>query len=189
MRQVVQIVPRISPSQDGVGDYALILARELRASHDIDTLFLIGNPTQRSGREIDGFLIEYLGARREVGLVELLVKHAANPVLLNYVGPGYDRNSCPFWLLRGLRVWKQEVPQGHLITMFHELYSEGPPWTRAFWTNPFQRQIAAGIARLSDVVRTNVGVMERRLERMVPALKGKVDCVPVFSNVGETEDS
>jgi len=191
MHQLLQIVPRMAPGQDGVGDYGLTLARELRRRYALDTTFVGGAPNWQGASEVEGFRVLNASGQSGAGLARLLkgLTSKGSTVMLNYVGPGYDRNSCPFWLLRGLKDWKMDRQQCRWITMFHELYSEGPPWTRSFWSNPVQRHIAAGIARISDVVVTSVGVMEKRLQEMVPVLRGRIDCVPVFSNVGETEDS
>jgi hypothetical protein len=42
--QIIQIVPRLPPSVDGVGDYAYLLARQLRAAHGIQTHFVVCDP-------------------------------------------------------------------------------------------------------------------------------------------------
>ncbi len=39
--QIIQIVPRLTPAIDGVGDYTFLLAKQLRAAHDIDTQFVV----------------------------------------------------------------------------------------------------------------------------------------------------
>ena len=39
--EIVQIVPRLPPAIDGVGDYAFILARQLRVAHGIQTRFVV----------------------------------------------------------------------------------------------------------------------------------------------------
>jgi hypothetical protein len=41
-QKIYQIVPRLHPRIDGVGDYALSLARQLRHDYGIDTHFIIG---------------------------------------------------------------------------------------------------------------------------------------------------
>jgi hypothetical protein len=41
-QKIHQIIPRLPPAIDGVGDYALSLARQLRHDYDIDTHFIIG---------------------------------------------------------------------------------------------------------------------------------------------------
>jgi hypothetical protein len=44
MAHITQIVSRLPPAIDGVGDYAYLLARELRAAHNIDTVFIVCDP-------------------------------------------------------------------------------------------------------------------------------------------------
>ncbi|PEN06506.1 hypothetical protein CRI93_09495 [Longimonas halophila] len=73
-----------------------------------------------------------------------------------------------------------------MITMFHELYATGPPWTSAFWLSPVQRYIAAQLARLSSAIVTNRAKSAAWLRRYVPA-ETPVRIQPVFSNVGEPE--
>ncbi len=43
--EVIQIVPRLPPAVDGVGDYAYRLAKQLRAAHGIHTRFVVCDPT------------------------------------------------------------------------------------------------------------------------------------------------
>lgn len=45
LNQIIQVVPRLPPAVDGVGDYALLLARQLRAAHGIQTVFIVCDPT------------------------------------------------------------------------------------------------------------------------------------------------
>ena len=49
MSEIIQIVPYLPPSISGVADYAYLLARELRAKHDIRTCFLVCDPGWNGG--------------------------------------------------------------------------------------------------------------------------------------------
>jgi hypothetical protein len=104
-------------------------------------------------------------------------------VLLHYVGYGYARRGCPYWLGDGLKKWRASGQRRVLITMFYEVYASGPPWRSSFWTAPFQRSIAAALARTSEACRTNM----RRYARILERISGKagISVMPVFSNVGE----
>jgi hypothetical protein len=51
---VTQIVPALPPDVDGIGDYALQLARRLRANHGVETYFIVGDPSWK-GQEVEGF--------------------------------------------------------------------------------------------------------------------------------------
>ena len=189
--QLVQIVPRLPPAMDGVGEYGLTLAHELRTAHGIETRFFCGKPGWEGPAEVDGFRVRSAGQRSGEALDRFLSEEVSEDavVLLNYVPTGYDRNSCPFWLLGALKRWDEAEGRGRLVTMYHEIYGGGPPWTRAFWTFLRQRHIAARIARQSVAVRTNVAVVHDRLEKLAPRHRGRIACVPVISNVGESAGS
>jgi hypothetical protein len=55
VRTIYQIVPRLPPLIDGVGDYSLQLARTLRENHNIDSKFIIGDPSWLGPTELEGF--------------------------------------------------------------------------------------------------------------------------------------
>ena len=59
--EIVQIVPRLPPSISGVGDYAYLLARELRATHDIHTHFIVCDPFWEGAENVEQ-LIQRWGA-------------------------------------------------------------------------------------------------------------------------------
>jgi hypothetical protein len=46
--QIIQIVARLPPAVDGVGDYASLLAKQLRAAHNIRTVFVVCDPSWRN---------------------------------------------------------------------------------------------------------------------------------------------
>ena len=52
---VISILPRLPPSIDSVGDYALNLARQLRKDFNIQTYFIVGNPQCHGAEEVEGF--------------------------------------------------------------------------------------------------------------------------------------
>jgi hypothetical protein len=52
---ILQIVPRLPPAIDGVGDYALNLARQLRQDFSIHTHFLVCDPNWNGKTELEGF--------------------------------------------------------------------------------------------------------------------------------------
>src|SRR5205814_3803622 len=86
---VLQIVPRLPGTFDGVGDYALNLARALSADYGITTTFLVAEKTSVSSR--GGFtIVSGLDTSR---LTELA--RANSHVVLHYANYGYqaDRKS------------------------------------------------------------------------------------------------
>jgi hypothetical protein len=157
--RVLQIVPRLPPPEEGVGSYALCLERAL-TGHGISTCFLTAE---------------------EGGLAQRLERAEADAVLLHYANYGYQRRGCPFWLPGALRRCRR------LVTVFHEVYATGPPWRSSFWTQPFQRRIAAAVARTSDALITSLDLYVRRIGRA--AAPEKTWVTPVFSTVGEPREA
>jgi hypothetical protein len=206
---VVQIVSRLPPSIDGVGDYAFLLAQQLRTAYGINTHFVVcdtdwkpedaGQRTEggegkseignrKSEMQLDGFPVHQL---REPSAAELLsvLSQAGMPqtVLLQYVGYGYEKRGCPVWLVNGIDAWRKAQSAKRLVTMFHELYAFGPPWRSSFWTSPVQRWIAQTLARRSDHCFTNRMVSATWLAAASQHQVNAISVLPVFSNLGEQE--
>jgi hypothetical protein len=157
--RLLQVVPRLPPPAEGVGSYAISLQEALE-SHGITTRFLTA---------------------MEGGLADRLAAAGEDAVLLHYANYGYQRRGCPFPLPGALRRWRRGG--GRLVTVFHEVYATGPPWRSSFWTQPFQRRIAAAVARTSDALVTSLDLYVRRIGPA--AAPGKTVVTPVFSTVGE----
>jgi hypothetical protein len=184
--EIIQIVPYLPPAASGVGDYAYLLARELRAAHGINTRFLVADEHWNGGAIIDGFPVDSIAHCGAAQLEKLLgVSKAAVPVMVHYVGYGYEKRGCPLWLMRGLESWKGKKSSHRLLVMFHELYAFGPPWRSSFWNSPVQRWITARLARLADRCRSNYRLAAMELERLAPNQAGRIEVSPVFSNFGE----
>jgi len=158
--RVLQIVPRLPPPEEGVGSYALCLEQAL-AVHGISTHFL---------------------TPEEGGLARRMEEAEADAVLLHYANYGYQRRGCPFWLPGALRRSRAR----RRVTVFHEVYATGPPWRSSFWTQPFQRRIAAAVARTSDALITSLDLYVRRIGPAASPEKTWV--TPVFSTVGEPRE-
>lgn len=163
-----QLIPRLPPPVCGVGDHARGLATALAA------------------QGVESVLVPYQAATdwRQV-LRRSATQAGAVTWLVHYSGYGYARRGAPLGLLRELRRLRRECPGVRLLTMFHELYAGGPPWTSAFWLSPLQRHVAAGLARLSDAVFTN---REASAEWLRARVSVPVTVRPVFSNFGESVD-
>src|SRR5207302_4436653 len=149
--EIVQIVPYLPPAISGVGDYAILLARELQSSHGISSRFVLVSD-ERSLETPDDFPVSVIG-RRTASLIEAL--HGRNVVCLHYVGYGYQKRGYPAWLARGLRTWKRENGTCNLVTMFHEIFATGKIWNSSFWLSRLQRRVARSIANTSDSLLTN----------------------------------
>ncbi|MFM5998459.1 MAG: glycosyltransferase family 1 protein [Dolichospermum sp.] len=187
---VIAIVPRLPPAIDGVGDYALNLARQLRKDFNIHTHFIVGNSTWQGTSEIEGFNVSQVTDNSANILVNVLSNyHSSSPVLLHYVGYGYAKRGCPIWLVDGLQRWKSLYPKSNLVTMFHELYASGyPPWTSSFWLSPLQKSLAVRLTQLSDRCITNRQDCANTLNQLTRFSKPEIIIQPVFSNIGELKE-
>ena len=175
---VLQIVPHLPGTFDGVGDYALNLARALSADHGITTTFLVAGRTSATSKE--GFaVISGLDAAEPA---ELARGH--EHVILHYVNYGYQARGVPFSLRAFVKTLRRQL-RGRWVSTFHELYASGPPWKSAFWLRPFQVRIARDIINASTSCVVSNAPIEQAIHGYDP--KKKVYTVPVMSNFGEPE--
>jgi len=185
---IIQIVPRLPPAIDGVGDYALNLARQLRKDFGIQTHFIVGNPTWTGELEVDGFPIGHVTDSSANRLIKLLNDRSC-PVILHYVGYGYAQRGCPVWLVDGLQRWRSLYPQRSIVTMFHEIYaSSDRPWESSFWLSPLQKNLAIRLAQISDRLITSNRLYTQILEKLSMGKHSNIPALPVFSNIGEPHE-
>jgi len=185
--EIIQIVPHLTPTISGVGDYSLLLAGELRHSHNINTHFIVGDPQWEGPPEIDGFLVTKV-SERSASHFESLLRDTAGvdkPLLLEYSGYGYEKRGCPFWLVKGLESWKRLNAKCRLLVMFHELYAFGPPWRSSFWNHALQKWMVKSLAKSSEHSFTNLQRYMRVLRSITRLPEANFSVHPVFSNVGE----
>ncbi|MEA5467362.1 hypothetical protein [Spirulina sp. 06S082] len=182
-----QIVPRLPPSIDGLGDYSLNLARQLDRDFAIQTHFIIGNPHWQGKETIEGFAISQISRRSPQSLLSLLPREY--PIFLNYEGYGYAQRGYPLWLLQGLQQWRKESQQP-LITMFHEIYPyhHGPPWTSSFWLSPWQKKLATQLLQISDRAITSKQSYADLLQQLSRKKNQEILVLPVFCNIGEPQN-
>ncbi|MEH2364913.1 glycosyltransferase family 1 protein [Nostoc sp.] len=188
--RITAIVPRLPPAVDGVGDYALNLAVQLRQDFGLVNDFVIGDPNWSGDPFIRGFTVNQVAEQSSAALLELLPneQHSRTTVLLHYVGYGYAKRGCPLWLIEGLEHWRKAGTSRHLVTMFHEIYAFGSIWTSQFWTSPLQRNLAARLVCLSDRCLTSKQEYAEIITKLGQGKHPKVATLPVFSNVGEPEN-
>jgi hypothetical protein len=186
MKSITQIVPRLPPAVDGLGDYAVKLAEQLHKDFRIETHFVVGEPGWRGTSALESFPISQVSERSAATLLSSLSDNSA-AVLLHYVGYGYDKRGCPRWLVEGLEHWKRRSPERVLITMFHEVYASGPLWTSSFWLSPTQRNLAARLSLISNRSVTNREGYAEILMRLSRGKCQQIPILPVFSNVGEPD--
>lgn len=183
--ELTSIVPRLPPVIDGVGDYALSLARELRERFGINTRFIVGDPSWLEEGSVENFPVSKLINRTESRLQAILTQQQSATVLLHYGGYAYARRGCPDWLVEALTNWRAEREGRTLITHFHELYASGPPWTSSFWLSGRQKSLTGQLARSSDRCLTSLELYSETLEKM----GAQAASLPVFSNIGEPRES
>ena len=191
--ELIQIVPILPPALSGVGDYALLLARELREAQSVRTRFLVGDPAW-GGNEaaVAPFPARAVPARTAPALGRALDEAEASggppgAALLHYVGYGYAHRGCPFWLVDAVARWRRARAGRRLIVLFHELYATGPLWSSVFWTSPFQKRLAARLGGAADFRRMTTQVAAGQLRALLgPAGRAAaIETTPVFSTLGE----
>src|SRR3954447_6479635 len=116
-RTVLQVLPHLPGSYDGVGDYALTLAERLRDDHGLVTVFAVAGET--SVNERAGFQVLS-------GLTSLSYA-PCHHVVLHYANYGYHTRGVPRALVKVAKERRGRIP-GRWVTIFHELYASGPPW-------------------------------------------------------------
>ncbi|WP_228055853.1 glycosyltransferase family 1 protein [Lusitaniella coriacea] len=178
--RLVQIVPTLPPEIDGLGDYALNLARQLRRDWEIETHFIVGNPNWVGEGEIEGFSCHCVVRRSPQGLLSQLPGDL--PIFLHYSSYGYAKRGCPSWLVAGLERCEQP-----LIVMFHEVYTYdvGSPWTSSFWLSPWQKNLAKRLAHRSDRALTSKQSYAKLIQDLSGHRHKTIPVYPVFSNIGE----
>ena len=184
---LIQVVPGLFPKVDGIGDYALQLARRLRDQHSIHSIFLVADPNWQGG-EVEGFYATKIASRTPSdflnGVVqcEQSVESKPLPILLHFSPYSYQKRGYPLWLQRTLQGWDGVRP-GTLNIVFHELEVHGArPWSSASWVPPLQRSLIRKIAKLGYFQYTNAEFHRHDLEEWG---SGRIFLIPNFSTMGE----
>ncbi|HEX8091982.1 MAG TPA: glycosyltransferase family 1 protein, partial [Blastocatellia bacterium] len=105
MTSMMSVVTGLPPRIDGIGDYALSLARRIRRDVGVETRFIVGDPAWNGPARVEGFEVDRLAERSRAGLLRLLRGEAEEKrmVFLHYGGYGYAARGCPSWLIDGLQ--------------------------------------------------------------------------------------
>jgi hypothetical protein len=185
---LISLVPNFAPASDGIGDYALSFAREFHARTGVRSHFVVANPGWQGENRVEEFAVSHLALRSTAGLLSRLHDISTEPtatLLLHYEGYGYARRGCPLWLVNALEQWRAADKRRRLVTMFHELYAWGPPWTSAFWLSALQKNLTTRLARLSDQWMTSLEGYAATVRRMNLTATAHAYSLPVFSSIGE----
>jgi hypothetical protein len=183
--KVVMIVPRLPPAIDGVGDYAMNLAKRLRQDFSMDTNFI---SLAKDSEGVHGFSVDGLCRRSSTFLNPILdnINSANTIVLLHYATRSYGYKGCPFWLLNSLQRYKKRG--GRLAIMFHEIYAQDASILSSdFWLASIQKYLVKDFCDLADQVFTNCEDYAILLQNLKRDFYPKLVVLPVPSNVGEPE--
>lgn len=186
---MIQIVPSLSPVIDGIGDYALQLARQLRARAGVETAFLVCDPAWPGNAGDLEFEAVGLEQRREAPLLDAVAalgaRQKANaPILLHFSPYGYQKRGCPAWLVSALEKLNTRTP-GRINTAFHELDVESSRvLSSAYWVPGVQRFLMRRLLRISAFAYTNTGLHQSKLQAWG---RRPVPLIPNFSNIGELD--
>lgn len=179
--KILQIVPRIAPDMDGVGEYTLRLSKRLKANHNIDSEFLVFRPSDRTPQTLEDFPVHRLDDHI-VSTFLSKISPEISTVVLQYSNYPYlqGKLDAPLWLALALKALKQKGIA--TIVMFHELPTLKYGVIRL--PNPFQGKLSRDLAKLSDVVLTNNEAFQNTLSawRSQP-----VYCLPNFATIGEPD--
>ena len=189
MQELIQIVPNLPPRIDGIGDYALQLARRLRDEHQGKISFLVCDPDWRGESAVDGFPARSV-SRRSAPAFEQAVREAelgegdAAPILLHFSPYGYQKRGCPYWLVAGLEALERASP-GRVNTAFHELnISSKRIWSSTFWVPGMQKHLLTRLAKIGGFHYTNTGEHQVKLERWS---NRKIPLILNFATLGERD--
>lgn len=166
MRRVLHLLTALPPVVCGVGDYGVCVNQKIADDYGI-------TPQLYAPLSDDDSDAKKAKLRRALD--------SADAVILEYSNYGYQRHGIPYWLLQAISQWK--MGSKRLVTVFHELYAFGRPWSTAFWTSAPQRYVARDLARLSDGMITTTDRHAEILRSWQTAIDVRV--LPVPSNVGE----
>lgn len=177
--RILQIVPRMFPDVDGVGDYALKLARGLCDRNQIHSDFLVFRPSPQLQPQVDGFEVHRLDHHTVQGLVDQVPENIST-IFIQYSNYPYllGKIDAPMWLVHGLMLLKQRGKR--IVVMFHELPTLRYRQIRC--PNLLQRRVSRGLAAVADEVVTNNTAFQRTLTQWT---QSPVHCVPNFSTIGE----
>ncbi len=186
VRTLLQILPYRSRQSDGVGDYARLLATQLRDAHDIDTIFVVVRPDASTPDLGDGFTSVCVTQNRTDAIIAALNKATVGRdiagAMLHMSGYGYSRIGAPLHLARALAAWKA-ASGTPIISIFHELFIEASGLGRRKLYQKLQQISVRRFLTLSDAALTPASAYRDWL--MAQNLPCPVTAIPVFSNVGE----
>nr|MBA3939151.1 glycosyltransferase family 1 protein [Planctomycetota bacterium] len=188
--RVVQVIPQLPPAVNGLGDYARRLGGAL-AGLGFEETYLVTDAAWRPGADSPSpvAVLPRRDAAAFLAAVAELVGEGggATGMILHWVNYAYQKRGCPYWLVGALAQLRTRHPQLRLVTMFHELYADSPPWGSPFWLRGIQQRLAVRAAGLSHACATNTIHHHDCLARWT-GRGAEIPRLPVFSNIGDPEE-
>lgn len=181
-RQLIQIVPRMTPVQCGVSDGALLIAGELDAGFGIKTAVVALNSNERYGLSLP---IIHCGPEQLLDACVSLSEGQKGHLLVHLSGYGYSPDGAPILLADALQRIREDG-RFRIAVFFHELNASGMPWKSAFWHSNRQKKVIRKIAESCHLPITNTRRYAAWLEdETTRESVSPIRCMPVFSQVGE----
>jgi hypothetical protein len=183
---LIQLVSGLPPRVDGIGDYALQLARQLRDHHALQTTFIVGDPSWLGG-PVEGFSTFGISERAPHALPAAIDRcrkeFAEDYALLIHFSPySYQKRGCPLWLQQSLKIL-HGASAARIHILYHELdWTDRTPLKSGFWLAPLQRRLIRNLTQLVNVQYTNTELHRGKLEC---AGSGRITLIPNFSTLGE----
>lgn len=180
--KIVQVVPRLPPYTDGVGDYSLRLAEQLLKVHNITTQFIVFQQGIEIEPVINGFPATVLPAHSSNTFLSVLLGEIEG-IILHYSNYPYlhGKFDAPFWLVKALIAAMKWQPL-KLVVMFHELPIL--KFGAIHFLNPIGSLVSRRLAKIATAVLTDSARFQTVLSRW---LQHPVICIPDFSTIGEPD--
>lgn len=187
-RTLLHILPFRSHQSDGIGDYAVTIAKALFDGQGINSHFIVARPDETTAAVDDGFQSTALHICDAASLRVALASAPEPAALIIHVsGYGYSRFGAPFWLSKAIATWaRQQIKPVPIIGVFHELFTYGRPWNRRFWYGLWQKRFIRKMSLLCDHSITSTSDYGHWLERHC-TLRTPPKTMPVVSTVGELQ--
>lgn len=182
-RVLTQLLPRLPPALDGVGDYTERLAEHWpRSGTAAPWQYLVRRDADHARTTHPAAVIEEM-VPRAGALANQLGQLRTATAVVQYVGYGYEPRGIPLWLPQALIRWKRGGSDRRVAVMFHELYASGTWRGSAFWLMPLARHIIRQLLRVSSVWMTSCAAHEEKLLRSLGADNTRGAVIPIGSNI------
>ena len=171
--ELVIITPEIIPGSGGVADHTVALLRQWQW---IEITVLAASPGRFS---TDSAANVKPLAKTQADIISQLPSDGGK-LFVQYSAYGYDRFGYPRELIRALIEWKRRTA-GHLVVMFHEIWSFWSFTNKNFLIQQLHRRALKRLLRVCDIVFTSTASQSEHLRRLCQHVS--VQVLPVGSNI------